>query len=370
MKTKVAIVGYRGMVGSVLVNRMLQEGDFAFCDAQFFSTSQAGQPAPSYGGLDFGVIGDANSLEQLKEFPVIITCQGGDYTNAVYPQLRAAGWDGYWIDAASALRMKDDVKLILDPVNGDDLRQAVKDGYKTFAGANCTVSLMLIALGGLFKAGLVESAIVSSYQAASGAGAANMRELLEQFGKVHGEVAADLAAGKSILEVEAAVTKYLQGLEAPYFGVPLAASLIPWIDAQHDGGFTKEEWKGHAETNKLLGFADNTIKVDSTCVRVGVLRCHSQSITLKLKQDLPLEKLEELIANDNQWVRYVPNNKADTLAKLTPTSVSGTLECAVGRLRKLSLGGEYVSVFTVGDQLLWGAAEPLRRMLLVLLGKI
>lgn len=371
-KQKVAIVGYRGMVGSVLVGRMLEEADFALVDAQFFSTSSHGQKAPKFDGYDydFGVIGDANDLETLKTFDIVITCQGGDYTNSIYPALRASGWDGYWIDAASALRMKDDVTLILDPANLSVLQDALARGVKTFAGSNCTVSLMLMALGGLFKAGLVEEAIVSSYQAASGAGAANMRELLTQFGQVHGSVAEKVADPKSsILEVAAQVNTALQNdIAAPYFGAPLAASLIPWIDAAYENGSTKEEWKGVAETNKILGLAPNTIKVDSTCVRVGVLRCHSQSITLKLKQNLPLEQIEELIKNDNPWVKLVPNTKENTLRDLTPVAVSGTLTVPVGRIRKLSLGDNYVGVFTVGDQLLWGAAEPLRRMLRLVVG--
>ncbi|RIY31114.1 aspartate-semialdehyde dehydrogenase [Psittacicella hinzii] len=369
-KVKVAIVGYRGMVGSVLVNRMLEEDDFALVDAKFFSTSTHGTPAPKVGKYDLGLIGDANSVTELSKYDIIITCQGGDYTNAMHPQLRAAGWNGYWIDAASALRMKDNVSLILDPINKDQLKAALEAGQKDFAGANCTVSLMLIGLGGLFSKGLVENVIVSSYQAASGAGAANMRELIEQFGALHSHVEAELAdKSKTMLDVAAKVQEKLStDLPAPYFGAPLAASLIPWIDAKHDHGFTKEEWKGHAETNKILGFADNTIKVDSTCVRVGVLRSHSQSITLKLKENLSVEQIEQLIAEHNKWAYVVPNEKEQTLARLTPTAVSGTLNIAVGRVRKLSLGDEYVSIFTVGDQLLWGAAEPLRRMLRLVVG--
>ncbi|RIY33638.1 aspartate-semialdehyde dehydrogenase [Psittacicella melopsittaci] len=366
---KVAIVGYRGMVGSVLVNRMLEEDDFALIDATFFSTSTHGTPAPKVGKYDLGVIGDANSVEELSKYDFVITCQGGDYTNAMHPKLREAGWQGYWIDAASALRMKDNVSLILDPINKEQLQAAIANGQKDFAGSNCTVSLMLIGLGGLFTKGLVESAIVSSYQAASGAGAANMRELVEQFGAVYNHVAEDLAdRSKTMLDVAAKVQEKLStDLAAPYFGAPLAASLLPWIDAQHEHGFTKEEWKGHAETNKILGLADHSIKVDSTCVRVGVLRSHSQSITLKLKENLSVEQIEKLIAEHNKWVYVVPNNKEETIHKLTPTAVSGTLNVAVGRVRKLSLGDEYVSIFTVGDQLLWGAAEPLRRMLRLIL---
>ncbi|MFC6276420.1 aspartate-semialdehyde dehydrogenase [Psittacicella hinzii] len=367
-KPKVAIVGYRGMVGSVLVNRMLEEDDFALIDATFFSTSTHGTPAPKVGKYDLGLIGDANSVAELSAYDVIITCQGGDYTNAMHPQLRAAGWQGYWVDAASALRMKENVSLILDPINKDQLKAAIAAGQKDFAGANCTVSLMLIGLGGLFTKGLVESAIVSSYQAASGAGAANMRELVEQFGAVYNHVAPELAdKSKTMLDVAASVQDLLaNNLPSPYFGAPLAASLIPWIDAAHDHGFTKEEWKGHAETNKLLGLTDHSIKVDSTCVRVGVLRSHSQSITLKLKENLSIAQIEELIATHNKWAYLVPNEKEATLQRLTPTAVSGTLNIAVGRVRKLSLGDTYVSIFTVGDQLLWGAAEPLRRMLRLL----
>lgn len=373
-KQKVAIVGYRGMVGSVLIGRMLEEKDFDLIDAKFFSTSNHGQPAPKFAGHDyeFGTIGNANDVAELANYDIVLTCQGGDYTNEIYPALRAAGWNGYWIDAASALRMQDGVELVLDPINRGVLEQAIANGCRTFAGSNCTVSLMLMGLGGLFRRGLVEEVLVSSYQAASGAGAANMRELLEQFGQVNGAVAAELTDPKSsILDIAAKVGSALQDpaqVPSPYFGAPLAASLIPWIDAGMDDGFTKEEWKGLAETNKLLGLAPSSIKVDSTCVRVGVLRCHSQSITLKLKQDLPLAEIEALIANDNKWVKYVPNTKEDTLRDLTPVSVSGTLTVPVGRLRKLSLGGNYISVFTVGDQLLWGAAEPLRRMLRLVVG--
>lgn len=301
-KLNVAIVGYRGMVGTVLVDRMIQEKDFDLVNARFFSTSTYGEDAPEIGGYNFGKIGNAKDINELATFDVIITCQGGDYTNEFYPQLRAAGWQGYWIDAASALRMKDGVELILDPINGDNLRTALANGTKTFAGANCTVSLMLMALSGLFKRGLVESAIVSSYQAASGAGAANMRELLEQFGELYDEVRKDLEGKQRVnmLEVAAKVQDKLQELPAPHFGAPLAASLIPWIDAPYEDGFTKEEWKGHAETNKILGLEPGSIKIDSTCVRVGVLRSHSQSITLKLTQDLPLETLESYIKEANQ----------------------------------------------------------------------
>lgn len=373
-KQKVAIVGYRGMVGSVLIGRMLEEKDFDLIDAKFFSTSNHGQPAPKFAGYDyeFGTIGNAQDVAELAQYDIVLTCQGGDYTNEIYPALRATGWQGYWIDAASALRMQDGVELVLDPINRGVLEQAIAQGCRTFAGSNCTVSLMLMALGGLFRRGLVEEVLVSSYQAASGAGAANMRELLTQFGQVNSTVAAELADPQSsILEIAAKVGSALQDpaqVPAPYFGAPLAASLIPWIDAGMDDGFTKEEWKGLAETNKLLGLAPSSIKVDSTCVRVGVLRCHSQSITLKLKEDLPLAEIEALIANDNKWVKYVPNTKEATLRDLTPVAVSGTLTVPVGRLRKLSLGGNYISVFTVGDQLLWGAAEPLRRMLRLVVG--
>lgn len=368
-RPKVAIVGYRGMVGSVLVNRMLEENDFALIDATFFSTSTHGTPAPKVGEYDLGLIGDANSVSELSKYDMIITCQGGDYTKVMHPQLRAAGWNGFWIDAASTLRMEQDVSLILDPINKDQLKAAIAAGKKDFAGSNCTVSLMLIGLGGIFTKGLVESAIVSSYQAASGAGAANMRELVEQFGAVYNNVAEDLQdKSKTMLDVAAKVQEQLSSnLPAPYFGAPLAASLLPWIDAQYDNGFTKEEWKGHAETNKLLGLEPGSIKVDSTCVRVGVLRSHSQSITLKLKENLSVAQIEELIANHNKWAYLVPNNKEATIHQLTPTAVSGTLKIAVGRVRKLSLGKEYVSIFTVGDQLLWGAAEPLRRMLRLIL---
>jgi aspartate-semialdehyde dehydrogenase len=362
---KVGIVGWRGMVGSVLLQRMQEENDFATgFEPVFFSTSQAGQPAP----MNAGTLKKAEDIEELKKLDVILTCQGGDYTKAVHPELRKQGWQGYWIDAASTLRMEENAVIILDPVNRNVIDAALAKGQKDFIGGNCTVSLMLMALGGLFRTGLVEWLSSMTYQAASGAGAPNMRELLAQKGVLHGSVAHLLKDPSSaILEIDREVTAMLRSEAMPTkeFGFPLAGNVLPWIDREVEDGQSREEWKGYAETNKILG-TSNPIPVDGICVRVGAMRCHSQALTIKLNKDLPLAEIEELIKNDNQWVKLVPNTKADTLAQLTPAAVSGTLTVPIGRLRKMKMGPQFVQAFTCGDQLLWGAAEPLRRMLRIL----
>jgi aspartate-semialdehyde dehydrogenase len=365
---KTGIVGWRGMVGSVLMERMRAEHDFAVIEPVFFSTSQAGGTAPDV-GRGAGTLRDANDLEALAACEVILTCQGGDYTNAVHPKLRAAGWKGYWIDAASALRMKDDAVIILDPVNRGVIDAALKAGVRDYIGGNCTVSLMMLALGGLLREGLVEWITSMTYQAASGAGAPNMRELLEQMGVAHASAAGLLRdPGSAILDIDRAVTDCLRGDSLPkaQFGAPLAGSLIPWIDKDLGNGQSREEWKGSAETNKILGRSAQPIPVEGICVRIGAMRCHSQAMTIKLKRDLPLAEIEQIIASGNEWVRFVPNTREDSIRELAPARVSGTLSIPIGRVRKLAMGGEYISAFTVGDQLLWGAAEPLRRMLRIL----
>ena len=365
---KVGIVGWRGMVGSVLLQRMVEEGDFTIgIEPVFFSTSQAGQPAP----MNAGTLKSADDIEELKKLDIIITCQGGDYTKAVHPELRKQGWHGYWIDAASTLRMEDNAVIILDPVNRNVIDAALAKGQKDFIGGNCTVSLMLMALGGLFRAGLVEWLSSMTYQAASGAGAPNMRELLSQMGVLHGSVAELLKNPSSaILDIDRDVTATLRGDAMPKkeFGFPLAGNVLPWIDREVEDGQSREEWKGFAETNKILG-TTTPIPVDGICVRVGAMRCHSQALTIKLNKDVPLADIEELIKNDNQWVKFVPNTKAETLAELTPAAVSGLLTVPIGRVRKMKMGPHYVQAFTCGDQLLWGAAEPLRRMLRILVEK-
>ncbi|EOC1532971.1 aspartate-semialdehyde dehydrogenase [Cronobacter turicensis] len=361
----VGFIGWRGMVGSVLMQRMVEERDFDAIRPVFFSTSQLGQPAPAFGAQGGGTLQDAYNLEALKALDIIVTCQGGDYTNEIYPKLRESGWQGYWIDAASSLRMKDDAIIILDPVNQHVIADGLNKGVKTFVGGNCTVSLMLMSLGGLFAENLVEWASVATYQAASGGGARHMRELLTQMGLLQQHVAAELAdPASAILDIERKVTALTRSGELPVdnFGVPLAGGLIPWIDKQLDNGQSREEWKGQAETNKILGTAF-TIPVDGLCVRIGALRCHSQAFTLKLKKDVSLATIESLLAGHNDWVKVVPNDRDITVRELTPAAVTGTLSTPVGRLRKLNMGPEYLSAFTVGDQLLWGAAEPLRRML-------
>ena len=364
----VGFIGWRGMVGSVLMQRMQEERDFDLIRPVFFSTSQHGQAAPVLGGQQ-GTLQDAYNLDALRALDIIITCQGGDYTNDVYPKLRESGWQGYWIDAASSLRMRDDAIIILDPVNHDVIKQGLDKGIKTFVGGNCTVSLMLMSLGGLFAHDLVEWVSVATYQAASGGGARHMRELLVQMGMLHSDVAKELQdPASAILDIERKVTALTRSgtLPTDNFGVPLAGSLIPWIDKQLDNGQSREEWKGQAETNKILG-TQSVIPVDGLCVRVGALRCHSQAFTLKLKKDVAVPEIEQLLETHNDWVKVVPNDREISMRELTPAAVTGTLSTPVGRLRKLNMGPQYLSAFTVGDQLLWGAAEPLRRMLRILL---
>ncbi|CQJ42452.1 aspartate-semialdehyde dehydrogenase [Yersinia enterocolitica] len=364
----VGFIGWRGMVGSVLMQRMIEERDFDGIRPVFFSTSQHGQAAPSFTGQQ-GTLQDAYDIDALSALDIIITCQGGDYTNEIYPKLRETGWQGYWIDAASSLRMHDDAIIILDPVNHGVIQQGLDKGIKTFAGGNCTVSLMLMSLGGLFANDLVEWASVATYQAASGGGARHMRELLTQMGMLHADVAKELQdPASAILDIERKVTAATRSGKLPTdnFGVPLAGSLIPWIDKALDNGQSREEWKGQAETNKILN-TGSVIPVDGLCVRIGALRCHSQAFTLKLKKDVPLPEIEQLLATHNDWVRVIPNDRELSMRELTPAAVTGTLNTPVGRLRKLNMGPEYLSAFTVGDQLLWGAAEPLRRMLRILL---
>ena len=357
----VGFIGWRGMVGSVLMQRMTEERDFDAIRPVFFSTSQHGSAAPAFGGQQ-GTLQDAYDIDALSALDIIITCQGGDYTNEVYPKLRASGWQGYWIDAASSLRMQDDAIIILDPVNHAVIQQGLDNGIKTFVGGNCTVSLMLMSLGGLFANDLVEWASVATYQAASGGGARHMRELLTQMGMLHADVAKELQdPASAILDIERKVTEATRSGKLPTdnFGVPLAGSLIPWIDKQLDNGQSREEWKGQAETNKILN-TGSVIPVDGLCG-------HSQAFTLKLKKDVSLPEIEQMLATHNDWVRVIPNDRELTMRELTPAAVTGTLNTPVGRLRKLNMGPEYLSAFTVGDQLLWGAAEPLRRMLRILL---
>lgn len=368
---KVGLVGWRGMVGSVLMQRMREENDFDLIEPVFFSTSQAGQAAPDV-GKSVSVLQDANDIEALKAMDVIITCQGGDYTKSVYSALRAAGWDGYWIDAASSLRMDDNAVIVLDPVNRNVIDTALEQGVKTYVGGNCTVSLMLIALGGLFEKDLVEWVSPMTYQAASGGGARHMRELISQMGAIHSSVAELVNdPASAILEIDKTVAETIRSENLPTdnFGVALGGSLIPWIDSQLENGQSREEWKAEAETNKILGLTNEPIPVDGLCVRVGAMRCHSQAMTIKLKKDLPVAEIEAILGASNDWVKVIPNDKELTVNELTPAKVTGTLSVPVGRIRKLNMGPEYISAFTVGDQLLWGAAEPLRRMLRILLNK-
>ena len=366
---KVGIVGWRGMVGSVLVQRMLQERDFEHLAPTFYTTSSVGKPGPDVGKA-VPALRDANDVGAFAGLDAIVTCQGGDWTSTMYPRLRAAGFDGYWIDAASAMRMADDAVIILDPVNRPIIDAALARGIKNYIGGNCTVSLMLMGLAGLFKHDLIEWMTCMTYQAASGAGAQNMRELLQQMGEAH------LAAksllddpASSILDIDREVAGILRDDRFPtaHFEVPLAGSLIPWIDKDLGNGMSREEWKGGAESNKLLGRAKDPVPIESICVRVGAMRCHSQAVTMKLRRALPQEEIESVIASGNDWVRVVPNRRQDSIARLTPAAVTGNLEVPVGRVRKLAMGPEYVAAFTCGDQLLWGAAEPLRRMLRIIL---
>ena len=372
--TLVGLVGWRGMVGSVLIDRMQAEGDFDLIEPLFFSTSNVGGAAPAQAKNETA-LQSASDIEALKRCEIIITAQGGEYTKKVYPELRAAGWKGYWIDAAKTLRMNDDAVIILDPVNLPVIQSALARGVRDYIGGNCTVSCMLMGVGALFKAGLVEWMSCTTYQAASGGGAQHMRELLTQYGTLNAEVRALLDdPASAILEIDrrvAAKQRSLGGDETANFGVPLGGSLIPWIDADRGDGTSLEEWKGSAETNKILGrgpgFGSPATPIDSLCVRVGAMRCHSQALTIKLQRDVPLADIEQMIANDNPWVKLVPNTREASIRQLTPVAVTGTMDIPVGRLRKMALGPQYLGAFTIGDQLLWGAAEPLRRMLRILL---
>lgn len=366
---RVGFVGWRGMVGSVLMQRMQEEGDFSLIEPVFFTTSQAGQQAPNYGTTP-STLKDAYNINELCALDVIISCQGGDYTKDVYQKLRDANWQGFWIDAASALRMESDSVIVLDPVNANVIDNALNNGIKTYVGGNCTVSLMMIALGGLFEHGLIDWLSSMTYQAASGGGAKHMRELLSQMGTIHSSVATELAdPASAILAIDQQVAQTMRQNNFPtaQFGVPLAGSLIPWIDSQLENGQSREEWKGQAETNKILGRSNKPIAVDGTCVRIGSMRCHSQAFTIKLNKDVPIADIESILAEHNQWVNVVPNDKEATMAQLTPTVTTGTLKVPVGRIRKMNMGPEFLNAFSVGDQLLWGAAEPLRRMLRIIL---
>jgi len=368
------LVGWRGMVGSVLLDRMQAQGDFAHIEPVFFSTSNAGGAAPALAKNETK-LKDAHDVDALKRCEIIVTAQGGDYTSEVFPKLRAVGWKGHWIDAASTLRMKDDAVIVLDPVNLPVIKDALAKGGRNWIGGNCTVSCMLMGVGALFKRGWVEWMSTMTYQAASGGGAQHMRELLTQFGTLNAEVKSLLDDPKSaILEIDRRIVakqRALSEAETANFGVPLGGSLIPWIDKDLGNGVSREEWKGGAETNKILGqgegFAIPAVPVDGLCVRIGAMRCHSQALMFKLKQDVPLADIEAAITSDNDWVRYVPNTREASMRDLTPVAVTGTLTIPVGRVRKLAMGPQYVGAFTIGDQLLWGAAEPLRRMLRILL---
>lgn len=364
MSKKIGMIGWRGMVGSVLIQRMQEENDFAGRDVTFFSTSQVGEPGPALGG-DPKPLQDAYDVEALADKEIIVTCQGGDYTKQVHPQLRATGWQGFWIDAASALRMESSSVIVLDPVNRPVIDRALDRGCKDFIGGNCTVSLMLLAVHGLIERNWVEWITSMTYQSASGAGAAQMKELVVQMAEIGQRAGAGAADSRMpVLDVEKSVSDLLRSadLSIDKFGAPLAASLIPWIDRAMENGQTREEWKGQAEANKILE-QDLPLPIDGQCVRVGAMRCHSQGLTIKLKQDIPLPDIEAAIRSANSWVQWVPNNKEETLQQLTPAAISGKLDIAIGRVRKMTLGDEYVTAFTVGDQLLWGAAEPVRRML-------
>ena len=381
MSLRIGLVGWRGMVGSVLMQRMSAERDFDAIETTFFSTSSAGKTAPKITGCTVfdPLLQDGNDIAKLKGMDVIITCQGGDYTKAVYAPLRESGWKGFWIDAAKTLRMNDDSIIVLDPVNMPVIKTAISKGVKNYIGGNCTVSCMLMGVGALYKAGLVEWMQTSTYQAASGGGAANMREMLTQYGALYADVK-DLLAdpASAILDIDQKVTAkqraFTREETANFRGIPLGGNLIPWIDADREDGTTLEEWKGGAETNKIMGigkaFGSTEIAIDSTCIRVGSMRCHSQSLTFKLRKNVPLADIEQLIANDNAWVKLVPNERVATETQLTPMNVAGTMTIPVGRVRKLAMGPEYLGAFTIGDQLLWGAAEPLRRMLRIIQGDI
>ena len=366
---RVGFVGWRGMVGSVLMERMLAENDFADIEPVFFTTSNVGGQGPAI-GKDIPALKDAHDIAQLSALDAVVSCQGGDYTKRVFSDLRAAGWTGYWIDAASSLRMADDAIIVLDPVNDSVIKDGLAAGVKNFIGGNCTVSLMLMGLGGLFKAGAVEWVSAMTYQAASGSGAQNMRELIAQMGVLKDSVATDLAnPASAILNIDSAIATTMRSEAFPTdnFGQPLAGSLLPFIDTPLGNGQSREEWKGQAETNKILDRRGSPIAIDGTCVRIGAMRCHSQALTIKLNKNIPLDDVESLIVEANEWAKVVPNEREATLTDLTPTKVTGTLSVPVGRLRKMNMGSDYLNAFTVGDQLLWGAAEPLRRMLRILI---
>lgn len=369
---RVGFVGWRGMVGSVLMDRMREENDFAaIAEPVFFTTSQVGQQGPDI-GKEIPPLKDAGDIDELRKMDAILTCQGGGYTNSVFAELRKSGWKGYWIDAASSLRMADESVIVLDPVNRDVIDRALADGRKDFIGGNCTVSLMLMALGGLFRENLVEWTTAMTYQAASGAGARNMRELIAQMGAIHASVTEELADPNSaILDIDRKVIQTMRsdGFPTDNFGTALAGSLIPWIDVALENGQSKEEWKGSVETNKILGRSDTPVPIDGTCVRIGAMRCHSQALTVKLAKDVPMDEVESILASANDWVKVIPNDRDLTIAGLNPAEVTGTLSIPVGRLRKMNLGPEYLNAYTVGDQLLWGAAEPLRRMLSILISE-
>jgi aspartate-semialdehyde dehydrogenase len=368
----VGFVGWRGMVGSVLMQRMQEENDFKEFKSTFFSTSQTGSPAPAF-AESHSALKDAHNVPDLLAMDIILSCQGGDYTSDIYPKLRTAGWQGHWIDAASSLRMEEDAVIVLDPVNGDLIQDAFKKGNKNWIGGNCTVSLMLLALDGLFKKDLIEWVSSMTYQAASGAGAQNMRELISQMGTIY-DHAKNLVEDRnsSILDIDKNVSSTIKSKNFPVdnFGVPLAGSLIPWIDKDLNNGQSKEEWKGSAETNKILGRSDHPIVIEGLCVRVGAMRCHSQALTIKLKKNISLEEINQTISSANAWVKLIPNEREISMNELSPASVSGKLSIPIGRIRKLNMGPEYISAFTVGDQLLWGAAEPLRRILRILITSI
>jgi len=368
----VGFVGWRGMVGSVLMQRMQEENDFKEFKSTFFSTSQTGSPAPAF-AESHSALKDAHNVPDLLAMDIILSCQGGDYTSDIYPKLRTAGWQGHWIDAASSLRMEEDAVIVLDPVNGDLIQDAFKKGNKNWIGGNCTVSLMLLALDGLFKKDLIEWVSSMTYQAASGAGAQNMRELISQMGTIY-DHAKNLVEDRnsSILDIDKNVSSTIKSKDFPVdnFGVPLAGSLIPWIDKDLNNGQSKEEWKGSAETNKILGRSDHPVVIEGLCVRVGAMRCHSQALTIKLKKNISLEEINQTISSANAWVKLIPNEREISMNELSPASVSGKLSIPIGRIRKLNMGPEYISAFTVGDQLLWGAAEPLRRILRILITSI
>jgi aspartate-semialdehyde dehydrogenase len=368
---KVGMIGWRGMVGSVLMGRMKEEKDFDHIEPVFFTTSNVGGKGPEV-GKGASALKDAKSIDDLKKMDIVLTCQGGDYTNDVYPKLRSAGWKGFWIDAASALRMEKDAIIILDPVNLNVIKDGLAKGVKNYIGGNCTVSLMLMALGGLYENGLVEWMSAMTYQAASGAGANNMRELIKQMGSVYGHVKTLVDdPASAILDIDRKVAEHIRSDAYPkeFFGAPLAGSLIPWIDKQLENGQSKEEWKGQAETNKILGRENNPIPIDGTCVRIGAMRCHSQALTIKMTEDVPLNEITDMISKHNKWVKVVPNQREISMKELTPAAITGTLTVPVGRLRKMNMGPTFLNAFTCGDQLLWGAAEPLRRMLRIVVEK-